>query len=239
MSIEGTISRTYPKLGRQASQITLRTFLNVTGGILEDDNDGSSIYDVSYVSVGIDLIQRILAAEYVSKVHIRIVTMYPRQFRAYEESLRAMHTQDLQKTNSKVTVMSIDRFQGRKIMDLVTLDVLRTRSTDPADIMVEPTQLRGALTIHRDKLVVIGRLPATLERPYGSKGADENTDTFWHVCKWLSDHNRVVVSSEPSLIDPSRSTPIKVESSSAGGEGPAITNNGSDVKRKVDALDDV
>lgn len=112
-----------------------------------------------------------------------------------------MHTQDLQKSNSKVTVISNDRLQERKVIDLVILDVLRTRSTDPADNMVKPTQLRETLTIHCDGLVIIGRLPATLDRSHGSKAADKNTDTFWHVCKWLSDHNCAVdVSSEPSLI---------------------------------------
>lgn len=74
------ISQTYPKLGRQASQILLPTFLNVTDGLLEDDNDGSSTYNSSHVSVEVDLIRRILAANKVSKVHIGVVTMYPGQF---------------------------------------------------------------------------------------------------------------------------------------------------------------
>lgn len=232
------ISRTYPELGGQVAQKALPTFLNVTDGMIEEDKGGSFKYDTSNVAVGIDLIRRILASKELGKIHLGVVTMYSGQVRAYQDFLRAMHTEDLWKTNSKVTIMSIDGLRDRKVMDFVILDL--TRTEPPAGDLVGSTQLREALTIHRDGLVIIGRLPVTLDRSSGSKVVDQNIGTFWHVCKWFSDHDLVInVSSESFLSGACRPTPIKVKSSSTGGDDPANIRIGSNVKRKADTQDDM
>lgn len=229
------IANSYPELGGQPRERALPIFLNVTDSLRGENEDGTS-HNTASVSVGIDIIRRILITPEIDKnVHIGVVAMYPGQAKAYKDYLSTMHPQDLQEANSKVTVLSRNSLPQREPMEFVIVDVAQTgRVENSVDDMVKSTQLREALTIHRDGLIVIGRLPATLDRFSRSKVADENIGKFWRVCEWFSGHNRVVdVCTEHSLASPSRPFQTQV-GRTTGGESPAFTSNVPNVKRKAD-----
>ena len=236
------IAHSYPKLGEHRKERETRVlpaFLNVTDSTCEKNEDGTP-QNTANVSFGIGVIKRILANPEIGKnVHIGVVAMHSGQAEAYKNSLSAMQPQDLQKTNSKVIVIPKHMLSERKAMDFVILDVSRVGDVGGSvENIIESAKLREALTIHRDGFIVIGRLPATLDRSSRFKVVDENKDKFWHVCQWFSDHNRVAdVPSKPFLNGPSLPARIKTECSSTRGKGLAITSNVSLTKRKADTQD--
>lgn len=234
------IAHSYPKLGERRKERETRVlpaFLNVTDSTCEKNEDGTP-QNTANVSLGIGVIKQILANPEIGKnVHIGVVAMHSGQAEAYKNSLSAMESRDLQKTNSKVIVIPKILLSEREAMDFVILDVLRVGGVGGSvENMIESAQLREALTIHRDGFIVIGRLPATLDRSSRFKVVDENKDKFWHVCQWFSDHDRVAdVSSKSFLNGPS--LPARIKCSSTRGKGLATISNVSVTKRKADTQD--
>ena len=181
----------YPQLRREPPMSAYPIFLNVLNGTCRKNGDAMENY--KNVGAGCFIIELMLARPAIGKAAIGIITSCPGQIRPYQVTLRMLHTQEPTIGYDKISIMTSSQMQKTE-MDFVIFDMVQTDCIEnPTERILETNLLQQALTVHRDGLIVIGRLA---ESPNETKSPttlpEKGHDTFCHVFKWFCDHDRVV-----------------------------------------------
>jgi superfamily I DNA and/or RNA helicase len=103
-----------------------------------------------------------LGAHYAADVFPTIAVISPYKEQLYELREQLLHTPELQPYTSKISVNTIDSFQGQE-RDIVYISMTRSNSDGVIGFLSDTRRMNVAMTRARKKLVVVGD-SATLSR---------------------------------------------------------------------------
>lgn len=161
-------------------------FIDTAGCGFEEKTSGNAISNPEEASFTISYLKQLAAEKQWEKAFptVGIISPYRRQIDELKEMLQ--HTPELQPHLSRITVNTIDSFQGQE-RDMILISMTRSNNDNRIGFLSEIRRMNVAMTRARKKLVVVGDSGTLSQHDYyaGFIGYAEQHDAYKSAWEYM------------------------------------------------------